>query len=178
MWHAFGPAAIPLEKQEKTGVAGNDPEEWKKSVLVTKNWQLYLDPSYVFGCLRNGAKYTKKGRGSVQSQLSATLQILDNRILLDRWLPDGLNSLPTDSDAPVYLDVRGVRNPSTRGMNVRYRVTASPGWKADLKIRWDVTVISKGQMEAIIIDSGKLIGLGDGRSIGFGRFDLGKFELI
>lgn len=27
LWHAFGPDAIPLEKREKTGVAGNDPEE-------------------------------------------------------------------------------------------------------------------------------------------------------
>ncbi|RYF33251.1 MAG: hypothetical protein EOO38_30315, partial [Cytophagaceae bacterium] len=35
LWHAFTDAAIPLEKQERTGVAGNDTEEWKKTVLIT-----------------------------------------------------------------------------------------------------------------------------------------------
>ena len=52
LWHHFGPDALPLEKQERTGVAGNDPEEWKKTYLVTKDKQLYLDPSYIFACIR------------------------------------------------------------------------------------------------------------------------------
>ena len=126
-WHRFGPDALPLEKQEKTGVAGNDPEEWKKTVTATSDGQLYVDPSYIFGCLRDGAKYTKKGRGSIQTLVVATLQVTDNLILFDRYLPDGLNSLKDDPTQPVYLDIRGVRNPSTKGRNVRYRVAASPG---------------------------------------------------
>lgn len=29
LWHHFGPDTLPLDKKrEKTGVAGNDPEEW------------------------------------------------------------------------------------------------------------------------------------------------------
>jgi hypothetical protein len=33
LWNHFGPDTIPLEKQEKSGVAGNDPDEWRTGCL-------------------------------------------------------------------------------------------------------------------------------------------------
>ncbi|MCL4295716.1 MAG: hypothetical protein KJ077_08315 [Anaerolineae bacterium] len=181
LWHHFGPDAIPLEKQEKTGVAGNDPEEWKRTVLFTKDGQLYVPGSYIFGTLRDGSKFTKKGKGSIQAALTSTLQVLDDRVLLDRWIPGfsgGLpESLPTDSGELVYLDIRSVVNPSTRGRNVRYRVAASPGWTTAFRLEWDKTIVSRGEMEAACIDAGKLCGLGSGRKIGLGRFGLVSFEI-
>ena len=57
LWNAFTPEAIPLQKQEKTGVAGNDPEEWKKTVLVTKDRQLYVEPTYIFGIPPDWRRY-------------------------------------------------------------------------------------------------------------------------
>jgi hypothetical protein len=174
LWHRFGPDAIPLEKQEKTGVAGNDPEEWKRTYLATKEGQLYVEPSYIFGCLREAAKYTKSGRGSIQKNVAATLQVLDDMVLIDRFMPEELTQDPTQ---PVYIDVRSVRNPATKGRNVRYRLAASPGWKAEFNILWDGTIVSRTQMEAVCIDAGKLVGLADGRSIGFGRFEVKKFEV-
>lgn len=168
-WHVFGPDAIPLEKQERTGVAGNDPEEWKKTVSYTKERQLYVDPSYIFGTIRDGAKYTKSGRGSIQTVVAATLQVVEDRVLVDRFLPEG--ELPTDPELPVYLDVRSVRNPATKGRNVRYRVAASTGWQITFHILWDKTLVNRGQMEAVLIDAGRLSGIGDGRSIGYGRFE-------
>lgn len=36
LFHSFSVDSISLEKKERTGVAGNDPEEWKRSVLMTK----------------------------------------------------------------------------------------------------------------------------------------------
>lgn len=177
-WHRFGPDALPLEKQERTGVAGNDPEEWKKTVLKTAEGQLYLEPTYAFGCIRDGAKHTKKGRGSIQSLVSATLQIADDRLLVDRFLPANLYpELINAVDEPVYLDVRGVRNPATKARNVRYRVAASPGWVCSFSILWDSTIVSRGEMQAALIDAGRLVGLGDGRSIGFGRFIVESFDI-
>ena len=179
LWHHFGPDALALEKKEKTGVAGNDPEEWRKTVLCTKEGQLYLEPTQVFGCIRDGSKYTKKGRGSIQSQVSATLQVEDDRILIDRFMPDGLNSAPPqDTEEPVYLDVRGCRNPTTRARNIRYRVAASKGWKACFTITWDNTIVSRRELEAVLNDSSKLCGLGDARSIGFGRFEIENIEYL
>lgn len=172
LWHRFGPDALPLEKKERTGVAGNDPEEWKRTVLATKDGQLYLEPSYVFGCLRDGAKFTKKGKGSIQALVAATLQVMDDRVLVDRKMP---GELTTDDTQPVYLDIRSVRNPTTKARNVRYRIAASSGWSLTFNLLWDATIVSRGEMSAVIIDAGRLVGLGDGRSIGFGRFTVVDF---
>lgn len=184
-WHRFGPDAMPLEKGERTGVAGNDPEEWRKTVLVDKQGQLYLEPTYAFATVREGAKYTKKGRGSIQANVAATLQVVDNRIMVDRWLPgfpNGHECNPAtveppaqDPDAPVYLDVRGVRNPSTKARNVRYRVVAAPGWTCEFSIMFDKTIVSRPEMQAVLNDAGKLVGIGNGRGIGMGRFEVLSF---
>jgi len=183
LWHWFGPDAIPLEQQEKTGVAGNDPQEWRKTVLFTKDGQLYVEPTYIFGCLCNGAKHTKKGRGSIQNLVRATLQVIDGRILINRFIPDVESGklpkeLTTDSDEEVYLDVRGVKNPATRGRNIRYRVAANHGWETEFTLQWDSTIVSRTQMEAVAIDGGSLYGIGDARNIGFGRFEVVDFDVI
>lgn len=170
LWHRFGPDALPLEKQERLGVAGHDPSEWRRTVTATTEGQLYVDSSYVFGCLRDAAKHTKKGRGSIQALVVATLQVAESIVLIDRYLPDGLNSLPTDPTLPVYLDIRGVVNPSTRMRNVRYRVAASPGWQCGFTLEWDCTIVDRNQMQAVLVDAGRLVGIGNGRSVGMGRF--------
>src|SRR5580698_9817485 len=120
--HHFGPEALPLEKGERTGVAGNDPEEWKRTCMVTVEGQLYIPGAYIFSALRDGARHTKKGKGSIQSLVGATLQVEEERILLNRWMP---KDITTDHDQPVYIDVCGVRNPTTKARNVRYRLAAS-----------------------------------------------------
>jgi hypothetical protein len=189
-WHYFGRDAIPSdgERKVKTGAAGNDPEEWRRTVLVTKDGQLYMEPTYIFGTLRNAAIYTKKGLGNLQKSLSATLQVIDDRILVDRFMPGYPNGhnydvkradVPSeDRDTPVYLDVRAVVNPKTKGRNIRYRIASSPGWTCTFKISWENTLVNRNQMEAIIRDAGNLVGLGNGRTIGMGRFEIASFDVI
>ncbi len=189
LWqHRFGPDALPLEKQERTGVAGNDPIEWRRTCSITSSGQLYFDPTYVFACLRNGAKYVKSGKGSIQPKVSATLQSISDIILIDRWYPgfpdpnqkfdaNIVEACSNDFTQPVYIDVRGVVNPSTKGRNVRYRLAASPGWGTEFLIVWDKTIVSRGEMESVVHDSGRLVGLGNGRTIGMGRFDVVSFSV-
>lgn len=187
LWHHFGPDALPLEKQERTGVAGNDPEDWRKTCLVTKDGQLYMPPTYVFACLRDGARYTKKGKGSIQKSVVATLQVTTDRVLIDRHFPGFPNGHafdissaeppPGDSELPVYLDIQSVRNPATKARNIRYRVAASLGWSCSFDLIWDKTIVSRGEIESCVIDAGKLCGIGDGRSIGMGRFVVEEFSI-
>lgn len=116
------------------------------------------------------------------ANVAATLQVLDDFILLDRYFPSFPNghafdaltveSPPNDLTAPVYLDICGVRNPATKARNVRYRVAASTGWKTFFTLLWDKTIVSRSEMEAVLIDAGRLVGLGDGRSVGYGRFEI------
>jgi hypothetical protein len=174
LWNHFGPEAIPASgKKERSGVAGNDPAEWRRGVLATKEGQLFLDPSNIFGAIRDGAKHTPRKRGTLQPFMAATLQVADDRILIDRHLPP--EPITTDPEAPVYIDMRSVKNPGTGARNIRYRVAASPGWKASFHVTWDMTVISRGEMEQAVRDAGMLSGIGDGRSIGFGRFAVEEF---
>lgn len=187
-YHRFGPDAIPLEKLEKTGVPGNDPEEWRKTVMVTEEGQLFLEPTYIFATIREGSKFVKKGRGSIQTSMIATLQIMDTRVLVDRFMPgypngkayDVAKENPPAQDpfAPVYLDIRMVRNPTSKMANIRYRVVASPGWSCSFTLEWDKTIVSRGEMESALIDSGKLVGIGNGRKIGMGRFEVASFEVV
>lgn len=174
LWHAFTPDAIPLVKGERSGVAGNDPEEWKRTVLTTTDGQLYLPQTAVFGCLREAARYTRRGRGSIQGALAATLQVATERVLIDRYLPAPITTDPTQ---PIYLDIRSVRNPATKARNVRYRVTASAGWGAEFSVLWDKTVVSRGELEAVLRDAGRLVGLGNARTIGYGRFAVNAFTV-
>lgn len=102
------------------------------------------------------------------------MQILDDVVLVDRFLAD---PLPTDPTAPVYLDVRSVKNPATKARNVRYRVAAASGWAARFSIYWDKTIVSRGEMESAIVDAGRYVGVGDGRTIGFGRFSVDSFTV-
>lgn len=173
-FHRFGRDSIPLEREVKSGKAGNDPEEWKKTVCMTDEGQLYVSSSQIFGTIRDGARYTKKGRGSIQKDVIATLLVdTPEEILLDQWLPDPLTE---DKMQSVYLDVRGVRNPSTRARNVRYRVAMSPGWEVDFQISWDATIVGETTMHAVLIDAGRMCGLGNGRAIGMGRFEVVSFD--
>lgn len=174
-WHAFGPDAIPLEKQERTGVAGNDPIEWTRTVLMTPERQLYLPGNYVFGCIRDGSKNIKKGRGSIMTAVAATLQVEEDVILFDRWVPE--QPAINDFSAPVYIDRRSVKNPNTRGRNLRYRIATPPGWTLNFSLVWDRTVVSRGEMEAAARDAGALAGIGDGRAIGMGRFRIDSFVI-
>ncbi len=188
--HGFGEDSIPLVKGEQTGVAGNNPEEWRRTCLVTRTGILFVPKKYIFGMLRDAAKYTKKGKGSIQSAVAATLQIEDGAILLNRKMPGAGEDFdlakcnpPHDRtegmmDYEVYIDVQGVRNPSTKARNIRYRVATAPGWECSFTISFDKTIVSREQMRAVINDASKLVGLGDGRSVGYGRFDVVSWEVV
>ncbi len=75
------------------------------------------------------------------------------------------------------MDIRSVRNPSTKARNVRYRVAASAGWELSFNLLWDKTIVSTSELKAVCNDAGMLVGLADGRSIGLGRFTITSFEV-
>ena len=175
--HHFGPDAIPLERREKSGVAGNDPEEWKRTVLMTNNRQIYVPCEYILANFRAGSRIAFGSRGRHSANLAACHQIVDENILFNRFVPENLHDFINSTDATVYLDVRGVKQPTTKARNIRYRVALSPGWQSRFSIVWDRTLISREEMHSIAIHSGQFVGLGDGRTIGFGRYTVDEFDI-
>ena len=181
--HCFGPDALPLEKQEREGVPGHNPNEWKKTMMVNSEGKMYIPGTYVFSCIKNGAVYTSSGRGTFQKKVVATLQVEDELIVLenrkflgDKETPRVNGTAPTDSKMLVFISVVGVKIGLAR--HIRYRLAAKSNWKCSFTINWDNTVVPRQTMEAIIRDAGKYAGLGDGLKIGCGRFDLVSFEIL
>lgn len=187
-WHHFGVDALPLEAREKTGVAGNDPEEWKRGVLMDEERKLYLLPTYFFGCVKGGGKTVKRNKTTLLSAIASTLQVMDDQIYISNGkdilnLPEPPEMIEAgtrklDNLPPCYVEIIGVRNPSTKARNIRYRVVAKPGWQCDFTLLWDATVIDRRSMELAVINAGQLVGIGDGRgSIGYGRFNVEAFNV-
>jgi hypothetical protein len=190
-FHPFDEDSIPLEKKELTGVAGNDPWMWAHLTQVLGTGQLYIRPTQVFASIRDGSKRIKVSKSNLSYAVIATLQVEDEIILVDRFLPPDalkfvqskgleghpLEVLTRDITADVYLDVRGGKNPSTKKAMVLYRVAASPGWHLSFNLLWDKTVVSREQMHSAIIEAGNLEGIGNARKIGMGRFLLESFQV-
>lgn len=181
LWNHFGPHALPLEPQERGGIAGNDPDEWRRSVLMSLDRELYLLPSSIFKCLREGGKFIKQGRGTLEKLVACTLRVQSNPIIIEgrfvphkpEYLNDGifLEEMPE-----VFVDVSPVVNPATRRRNIRYRVATAPGWTCTFTAEFDKTIVTRNQMNSICIQAGEFVGLGDARTIGLGRFKVLAFD--
>jgi hypothetical protein len=176
LWHAFKPEALAPGRRERAGVAGNDPTEWQRTVLAhPTSRQLYIKPTYIFSCLREASRYTRQGRASFMTKLSATLQVQEEEIFVtNRALPE---TMTEDPENDVYLDIQGVKNPATKAKNLRYRVAAREGWQICFHLVWDRSLVPKEVMETILRDGGNLVGLGSGRNIGKGKFKVNRFEV-
>lgn len=173
LFNNFSIESIPLKRTSKGGVPGNNPDEWKNSYKTTDEGQLYLEPSYIFSCIRAGGKYIPKSRGTMESDIAATLQVNSEKLLLNRFIKCS-ESITNDDSNEVYIDVRPV---ARRGVkNIRYRLATAKGWETEFVISWDSSLISSELLHAICIDAGQFVGLGDGRKIGFGRFEVVTFE--
>lgn len=181
IFNAFRIESISNMAKEKSGSAGNNPEEWKNTVLE-KDGQMYIPSSYISSCLKEGSKYTKAGRGSIQkSFISCSIVTSEicymNRKLPEKWREMTAQEFERDASKPVYLDIRGVMNPNSKGKNIRYRISLCPGWETDFEFTFDETVVSTSQIKKIVEDSGKMVGVGDGRILGYGRFSVESIEI-
>lgn len=176
LFHAFREDALD-RKKSKVGTTGNNPEEWKSTVIMDEQRKLYLPSSYLFAPIKEAGKYSKIGRGNIVKYVAATLEISPDRIYLaDRKVPEE-DKLTKDPTQPVYLDVRSVVNPMTKGRNLRYRIACCAGWKCEFFMTWEDSVLSVNQMEQVIKDAGIMCGTGCGRAIGLGRFQILEFKV-
>lgn len=172
LFHQFNVDA--LQKRQRGGTPGDNPDEWRSTFRCTHDGYLYLDPSYVFGAIRDGGRYIRLGRKSLRDRVAATLQVDSGRIVIaNRRMPQTLSTNPEES---VFLDIRSVRIGLAR--HIRYRVAAAAGWESTFQVTWDRTFIDLNVMNSIVIEAGRFNGLGDGRAIGYGRFVVTQFEVV
>ncbi len=182
LYNKFNIEVLTNTKKVKEGSAGNNHQEWKNGVWADGK-RLFIPNYYFQSCIVKGGKYVKAGRGTISKNLASALEIPENKFYLNRELPKNIEDLSiedlgTDSSREIYVDIRMVSNPNTKGKNARYRLALLPGWKTKVTILWDDTVCSKDQVFNAIEAAGKYEGVGDGRAIGYSRFMVENFELI
>lgn len=177
--HAFPLSGLDSNKS-KSGSAGKNADEWKDTSLIhPKTRHLFFYGSYILGTIKEGGKYIKVGKGSLAKKIQATLECADDQIIIkNRIAPEEKNMPIGDSTENVYIDIRSVVNPMTKGRNLRYRLAAKAGWECSTTVYWDDFAISKEQAKHAIELAGSLVGIGDGRTIGFGRFELMEFDML
>lgn len=70
-----------------------------------------------------------------------TTQLNPSLIVSTKVLVTDAGTLEDLADGRNVYDVTGVRNPSTKTRNIRYRLAASPGWKATLQSSGTKTIV-------------------------------------
>jgi len=180
LFHKFNIETLTSSSLIKEGTTGNNFNEWKGTFFY-EGTQLYMPTSYIFATHKNGSLNTKVGRGTIQKTFISGVTVLGekcyfNRNIFDGWETMEIKDVPKDSSLPVYVDIRMVVNPNTKGKNVRYRLAMSPGWETDFTLEFDDTLLSNAQIKKICIDSGKLQGIADARTLGYGRFQVTDIE--
>lgn len=179
-FHKFNIESLQQLSKVKSGSAGNDPEEWKTS-FFQNDGKIYIPASYINSALKNGSVNTKAGRGTLQKSWISAVQIEEeiiyfDRVMFDNWQETTYEDLPVDPNLPVYIDIRMVANPNTKGRNVRYRVALSPKWNLSFNLIVDDSILSISQVKKVVEDTGKLQGIADGRTLGYGRYKVISFE--
>jgi hypothetical protein len=179
LFNCLGIGFLSSDRKKMSGQIGNNPDEWQNTFYMNEQRVPYIPSSYVLACLREGSTYSKSGRGSLQKKLTATLFVEEETILFKNIKIPKEEDIPqNDVSKKIYIDVRSVRNPATKGRNLRYRLCIAAGWEFDFTIIWDDTIISETQMRNIVRDGGTLGGISDGRRIGFGRFEVKEFKIL
>jgi len=167
-----GAQAVGMEKtigKKRGGEAllGNE-EEWKKTIYFKKGVGVYLPAISFEACMVNAAKQFK-----ITGRQTATKYVKSGIFCVDEYLPflvDGKPIMDLD-DSRIQIDKRTVKNPSTRGRNVRYRAKFD-NWESTFRfIVNSDDYLKKDLLTEIIKYAGNFVGVGDYRPR-FGRFEL------
>ena len=172
-----GSQAVGMEKTSKKRKGGDallgNPDEWNKTIYFDEKVGVYLPASVFEACLINAGKQFKIGR------IAATGYVKSGVFCMDEHLPFLVDGTPvmTLDDKRINIDKRTVKNPSTKGRNMRYRAKFDK-WSSEFKLM--VTsddYINSDLLEEIINYAGMYVGVGDYRPR-FGRFTLESIKEV
>lgn len=165
------------DEKKATNKAGYDPDEWRKAFLRTRTGELALTSRQFRASILEASKGMRKGRGSMFMKFTSTLMV--QPALVPLGVSIGKADPPVFdygadfayADMPkVVIDRRPVRNPATRGTNIRSRVAFAPGTRATINVSFDDSILTPPQVREAVDAAGRLHGVGDGRKLGYGRF--------
>jgi hypothetical protein len=166
-------ASLGKGGRKQTG-ATDYTEEWRDYFYANGDGEIYQPSTHLEGCMiRAAAGFKIAGkRGKSYKELFA-----GNIVVTPDEIPHGINvpeSLDTDADKPLYLDMRPVV--VQRARVARIRPAFKAGWKLDFEIQVNDDQIPAEIVHDVIDLAGKTIGIGDFRPK-FGRFMVTSFRV-
>lgn len=173
-----GSQAVGMEKSTGKKKGGEallgDENEWKKTIYFKKDIGVYLPAMAIEACLVNASKQFKiTGRQTATKYVKSGIFCTDEYL---QFLVDGKPIMSLD-DPRIIIDKRTVKNPSTKGRNVRYRAKFDK-WESNFRIIVNSDdYLSKDILEEILGYAGNFVGVGDYRPR-FGRFKLVDIKAV
>jgi hypothetical protein len=171
-----GSQNVGMEKEslkKKGGIAlMGDPEEWKKTIYFDEEIGVYMPAISLEASFVNAAKQFK-----ISGRTTATKYFKSGVFIMDEKLDFTVNGKKIKSLDEVEVDKRTVKNPSTKGRNVRYRAIFKK-WQSHFKVLLSADdFISNELLKEVIEFAGMYIGVGDYRPR-FGRYKITSFKEV
>jgi hypothetical protein len=171
-----GSQALGMEEQEMKKKGGSaligDTEEWKKTVYFDEKIGVYLPASNVEAALIEAAKQFK-----ISGRATATKFFKSGVFIMDDTLPLLVNGNRITDINNIEVDKRTVKNPSTKGRNVRYRAIFRQ-WQTKFRIMISSDdYIKEDLLKQTFEYAGLYVGLCDYRPR-FGRFVLKSLKAV
>lgn len=170
------PDFASLSKGGKKSTGAKDySEEWKDSLYVTKDGQIYQPASHFELSMTKAAagfKVAGKRGKSYKDLVAANMFIDPQEILFGIQAP---TELDLDADKQLYLDFRPVV--IQRARVTRLRPAFKAGWRLDFTINVIDDELPSDILQDILVLAGKAVGVGDYRPK-FGRFAVQHFEVL
>jgi hypothetical protein len=171
-----GSQSVGMEKavmKKKGGDAlTGDPEEWKKTIYYDESVGVYLPaPNVEAALIKSASQFKVTGRKTAMDFFKSGVFVMDD------MLPFLVNGKIIKDLADVEIDKRSVKNPSTKGRNMRYRALFRQ-WSSKFRIMISSDdFITMDLLKQVTEYAGMYVGLGDYRPR-FGRFRLKSLKEV
>jgi hypothetical protein len=177
MQHRFPvPDIVTMGKGGRKQTGATDyTQEWREYLYVNPDGVIYQPASQVEGSMSiaaGGFKVSGNLLASYRVFFKFAVFVLPEEITHNIKAPE---SLDTDADKALYLDMRPVV--VQRNRVVRIRPTFKVGWKLDFEIQVIVDQIPHDIVNEVLTLAGRTVGIGDYRPR-FGRFIVTRFEVV
>lgn len=166
--NAFSDAAKDILDGGKTG--GKRTSEQKMAEVedkVLKNKDgLFIPSYYIRAAMRDGSKMEnmKLGKKGLAPYLEALVFVEPREI-------------PLHKDTYDFVDARiGRRPPRTGGAVLIRRPGINTGWQLEIQVTIASDIVPEDSIREALQAAGLYCGLGDGRKMGFGKFQIIKWE--
>jgi len=166
-------AAMSKGGHQVTG-AKDYTEEWRDYFYANSDDEIYQPATHIEGAMIKAAvnfRITGKRGKTYKDLFRAAVFVTPDEILHDIKVPE---SLDTDADKPLYLDLRPVI--VNRARVVRIRPAFKAGWELEFTVEIIDEQIAPELVHDVLALAGKTVGIGDYRPR-FGRFAVTRFEV-